>query len=421
MSRYRDVALHVGLRAGAAGLAFVAQIGLVRLLGAERYGDYILFATACSLLFIFACSGLDTVVLRRVAIQADSGAGTPVAAIVRRAGLVSMATALLTVTAFSALRAMPAIERWSAQLPSLAWIAAGVLSMTVLAIALSAVRGSRRFLLADTAEGILKPLAMLGVAALLLTSGAMPPTQVAYAALLVANLLATGMALLAFRSWNAAPLPTAAAHDRPALLRPREAAGLVCYALMAYAMFQLDTLLVGLYSGTQEAGAYNMACNFVRLVIFVPLILAARAQPTVARQFARQEFAALRAALRSDLRRSVGTAAACAVVLMACGRSLLHAVDPSHAVAYGALCILALAHVVNSAVIVLNAALLMCAAQRTVVLAQLCGLAFSLPLYLLLIPRFGMAGAAVAVLAGLSANAAALAWQSPRVFARPTP
>lgn len=401
------------LRAMAAALAFAAQILLVGWLGPTGYGSYVLFAATCSLVFVLSSAGVDVALLKRTAINHAQEERRALLRDLYKALTIGLILAVFWTVAAEIFRRSALLNAWSTvAVPGFPWLLGGVVFISGLAILVAALRGIHRFVAADTADSIVKPLSILGVVALLSEAAGPPDHAVGYAAFIAGHGIAIVFATaIVWKAISAMPRNEEAVIPRQvAFLKPKESFVLVLYALVSYAFFQFDTLLVGLFRGPEEVGAYNMACNFVRLVIFLPLIVAARLQPSIAVMFKERRFPEMLALVRASLYKSMLAATLAAVALGIFGHALLRTVNPAFIASYPALVILAVAHIANSALIVLAAALLMCGYQRLIVQAQLAGLALCLPLYFVLIPRWGMTGAAIAVLVGLGIHLSALAW-----------
>lgn len=402
----RRLVANLALRATAAALGFVVQIALVRLLGTSGYGNYVLFVTTCSLIFIFAGGGLDVKLLRAVSIGHAQGDRRYVVSVALTAIGLGLSFTAVWVLVFQLLRRIPMIAHWvDASIPGGEWLLPGVMAMIMLSLTMASIRGMHQFMAADTAESIIKPAAILGIITLLLLTYVPTDAEVGFIAFVGGHCVAIALCLLiAWRSLSRGTWNTNKETPQFKLIEPREATVLVFYALISYAFFQMDTLLVGMYHGAQEVAGYNMACNFVRLVIFVPLIIAARSQPVVAVLFKNRQYPELLLLVKSNLRKSLLTAVMAAALLLIVGEPLLRLVNPAFSSSYPALAVLSIAHIANSITLVITSALLMGGYQKMVVQAQLGGLLACLPLYFLLIPRFATVGAAIAVLVGLTIN-----------------
>jgi len=412
--RNKAVLANAGVRGFAAILAFASQIVMVKLLGENAYGSYVLFVTYCSLIFIFSRSGLDVVALRASSVAYGHQDRAQFGQVFRRVLTLGVLLSIVWALLFSLAKQLSAFKRFAQSDAGVGWVLAGVLGMTLLAVLLGVVRGTRRIISADVVDSIAKPLVIMLVIWILVGYGS-HGNSVGYIAFIAANLIATiaTAALLIGvdrkSRWREAP-----GGSRLELLSPRSAATYITYGLITYVFFQLDTLIVGMWLGTAEVGAYNMACNFVRLVIFVPMIVVIQMQPSIASAFHSKDFRTIRATVAGAMKKSLFFAGGGVLALVLFGRWLLGLVSESFAGAYPTLLVLAFAHLMNSAILVLTGMLLMCKEQKLVVMAQFAGLCVCAPLYFVLIPRIGTIGAATSVLLGLVVNLACLTWLSAR-------
>ncbi len=406
MTLDRRLVANLALRATAALLGFVVQIALVRLLGTSGYGNYVLFVSTCSLIFIFAGGGLDVKLLRAVSTGYAQRDKQYLVSVAMKAMVLGLCFAVGWVLVFQLLRQIPMLKQWvDSSLPGGEWLVPSVIAMTTLYLAVAGIRGMHRFLAADTADSIIKPAAILGIVTLLLLEYAPPSPMVGFIAFIGGHCIAVIFCwCIAWRSLSQGEWSASKRTSQIKMIGAQEAVVLTSYALISYAFFQLDTLLVGIYHGATEVAGYNMACNFVRLVLFVPLIIAARSQPVIAVLFKERKYQELLSLMKSNLRKSLFASIAAAVLLLIAGLPLLRFVNPGFDSSYPALAVLSIAHVINSVSLVATSALLMGGHQKLVVQAQLGGLLVCLPLYFLLIPRFDTIGAAIAVLIGLAFN-----------------
>lgn len=415
----KAVILNAGVRGFAAILAFASQIMMVKLLGEFAYGSYALFVTYCSLIYIFSRSGLDVVSLRSLSVAFGNLDRAQFIHVLKKALLLAALFSLGWVLLFSLLKQAGALGQIVKSTASTGWILASVFGMTLLAVLMSAARGMRRIISADFVDSIAKPAVILLLIWLFSLAGFIG-SSAGYAAFVAANLISAGLATALLISakrntpWTEANPPA----TKTTLLTSSSAAIFIAYALITYVFFQLDTLIVGATLGVVEAGAYNMASNFVRLVIFIPMIVLAQVQPFIASRFHAGDTASIKETVFDALKKSLFFAASGVAILLMTGRWLLSFVSPAFTGAYPALAILSFAHLLNSGILVISGVLLMCRAQNIVVTAQVAGLLICLPLYLILIPKYGTTGAAASVFFGLAINLTCLILLSARWIAR---
>ena len=394
------VLINVLIKLAAAASAFLVQIALVKIVGADGYGRYALFVTYCSLALIFGKYGKDIISLRLVAIyferrQLDVARAIGNSAF-RRVFFVSIVTGIVFGIA-AVMRPLYA----GGQYINAILIALTVIAMCISALANGLVKGLRLVNLAEGIESLGKPILIAIIAAGLsisVWSSSGVATQVAF---LVTNSLISVALFFCFLSKTKAGAVESKESEISVVTKHRDGLVFVAMGLISYGFFQLDTLLLGFFKGEGSVSAYAMACNFVRLVIFMAMILVAQSQATLAVAFNDGDIKKFSELARRTTKHSVVTGAIAALVLVVISDFALAKISPGFVVAVPALLILSLAHIANCALISLSSALNMAGKAGSVFKAQLIGMFLTLPLYIVLIPNYGLIGAAISVLFGI--------------------
>lgn len=396
----RSIAANVAIKGTAAGLAFVTQIALVKMLGPTGYGQLVLFITLCSLLAVVGKMGLDVSLVRLSALAHSQQDRSSLRFLAIEGSLAAVLASLVACTGYAV--ALPFLGSVANFAPGgTALVFACVALMSVAGVLGAVSRGRLRILRAEFTESIVRPVLLLLALTVLLAGtataqGWAPPlaytlTQAAVCGVLCVGLVPRGPLQFQDRlRWRALSFP------------PPGSGSLIGLGLIGFVMFHLDTLLLGLYRSADDVGSYNMACNLARLVIFVPMILAGQAQPLLAVAWKETDAERYFGIVRSIVLKSLLAAALGSAVLLVLGEWLLGAIHPKLATAGGALRILAVAHCFNAVSIVASAALYMAGLEALVMRAQFLGAALAVAGYLVLIPRLGLEGASMSVLAGLA-------------------
>jgi O-antigen/teichoic acid export membrane protein len=304
--------------------------------------------------------------------------------------------------------------------PGLIWVSITIIALLFLTMNLACVKGLGRVTSAEAVDSIFKPVTVIVIAAAL---GLMSPFSSdfsAYFPYVVANIV-SAVALYVFFIKITNGDNSAYRNQKVelhGLFELKQAAALTLSGLVTFAYFQLGILIVATKLGSADAASFNMACNFVRVVIFVALIAAGQAQPLLAVQYRNRDLMAVRNTIRTCLVVSVSSAVLGTVFLMIFGRYFLRSVSPQFGIAYTALVIMSIAHIFNSAIIVLTSALNMGGLQNIVLKGQIAGIVPGAPLMLLLAGRLGMTGVALALLFALLINFSVLMTASITVFGR---
>lgn len=396
--------VQAGVRATAAVLALVVQILLVRYVGEHDYGVYVLYTTLCGLLVVLAKFGLDTIMVKRSAILFERGFHRGLRSLLWRATTYSLVCTVSIVVVLFAILNLPSAHKLSKSFDwRFWWILAGVGASSACAIFLGALKGARRPVAADIAETLVKPLAVLATVVCALYSVGVS-TSITYLAFILSNLASIALVWF-FLDRTLVRRGVEEFHSAVGgIIAGRDAAIFILSGLINFGFFQLDTLLVGVMLGNELAGAYAMACNYVRLVIFVPLIVVVQLQPKVAVSYSRGDGVAVRSATVAALRLGLLSSVAAAIALGILGPWLLRLSSPDFVEARWALILLSCVHIFNGVSLILIGAMHMCGRQKDVLVAQVFGLAVCLPILPWAIRNWGMEGAAVAVLLGIVAT-----------------
>jgi len=170
-------------------------------------------------------------------------------------------------------------------------------------------------------------------------------------------------------------------------------------SLLAVFVSQVAVLLVGHLSDPGQAALYDSAARFAAVSALIPQSLYVAISPRIAQYYALDNKTALRTLLRRYTRLSTLATALVALALAGFSFQLMQIFGTAYTQAGSALKILLLSVLVNAASGPTGMVLLMTGHESLHSLALAVSLAFQIVLCFLLIPPYGFAGAAVAVLA----------------------
>ena len=385
-------------------MAFILQIILVRDLGENIYGDYIIFVSLCSLIYIFSNAGLNIITLRNISIAFSENSKKLFIKIIYEVTKKAILFSIIWTFLFTLLGYSKLLSNLNKIISNPLWVLVGVMSVTILSVGLAVMRGVRLFVRAEITESILRPLFLLISIFILIRIYNKSSIEIGYAAFSIANLIIIiSIIFQVKKSYYNMPNDSKSL-DNFKITSKSESVILIMVGLVSYCYFQLDTLLVGVFSSSEIVGAYNMAGNFVRIVIIVALIATSQMQPMVSIAYKNNEFIEIKKLIKIACLKSIIAAIIGVITLILLGKNFLNYVSNSYEDAYLALIILSIAHIFNSILIVVSGGMLMCNNQSIVIKSQIAGIIFCIPLYFLLIPKYGMVGASISVLIGLIIN-----------------
>lgn len=385
------------LRVSGTAATLLLQIVLARLLGVQGFGDYMYVVSWIGLLSLVATLGLDTAALRYVSEYAARGAWQLVDAFLRRSlVVVALASTTLSVLLVAVVSALG--EHLADSLAQTFFTSALLLPGLALLLLVSGVlRGLKQVVVAMLPQWLLRPVLLVAAAGslTLLLRRAPSPAAVMSADVAVCALLFVALwyrlrrhrrgvarserlSLPPVREWIATSLPIAA------------------LTAIRMTMSRVDILLVGTLLGTGAAGIYAAPAHMSILITFGLAAVNMIAAPLFAELRVRGESEELQRVVTLGTRGAFLFSLVVGSVLILLGPFLLGLYGPDFAAGFPPLVILVLSQVIGSAGGSVGFLLSMTGNERLA--AWLTGgVGFlNLLLNLLLIPRFGLVGAALA-------------------------
>lgn len=388
----------VALKLAHTGLTFVMVVILARLLEPEGYGVYAYVFALITLMAVPAQFGLPNLVVREVAASRVRGEWGLMRGVVRRANQAVAAMAVALIAVGGGVAWILADRFAEAQLTTFAW---GLLLVPLLALGKlrgAALRGLHKVVQGQLPELALRPglfvLLLLG-AWLLLPSGVLTPSgAMALHALAAGMTLAVGAWLL----WRARPAAMTAA---PPAYRTRSwamsALPLGLTAGMMLVTKQTDIVMLGFFVPAEDVGIYRVAVQVSMLVSFglgaMNMVLA----PQFSRLYAAGDMRRLQRVVTAGARAGLLVALPLVIIFVAFGAEIL-ALAFGHEYASGAtaLAVLAIGQLINTAMGSVGVLLNMTGHEHHTARGVAVAAASNILLNLMLIPYFGILGAAAA-------------------------
>ena len=410
------VAASLGLRGLGMGLQFAISVLAARLLGVEGFGVYTYAFVWVAVLGLVAQLGFGSLAAREMPDRAAAGDASGARRYLRFAG----AATALAVGGIAA--ALAGAEAAGAAVPfGWALLALGVALQAGGALVAGALAGLQRIVASQMVEVTLRPLIMFaGLAALAAAPGAaaagvdardvyllaVGATGASLAVAIVLLVRAMGRDLPGDGAPPPAPNPVPRAEARAWALG---ALALLATAITTVMMTNLDILMIGAMAPPDEVGRYRAASRGVDVILIATGVAIQVMGPMLARALAGED----RGAARGLITRAAATMMAAGLPLCAAffvlAETYLGLFGPEFVPAAAAMRIL----VASQAIAILcgpaGMALIMMKRERLALWLNLAALAVNLGLNLLLIPIYGLEGAAVATLVSVAGVRIAMA------------
>lgn len=414
----QGASISFGVKLITGALMFGLNIVVARRLGVDGAGLFFLALTVVTFASVLGRLGLDSAVVRFVASAQVSGRWSRVRGIARRAVLLAFLASL-------ALAAAVALSAdWAARVlfdePDLTgpllWMALGIVPLALTRLGAQLLKGLKRIFFSQITLAVVPAASIPAV----LVLGGSYGTQGAAAGYAGAAALA---ALLGLGLWRVALTGHPGAADTGDLSPLMQA---------ARPLFVLDVLnlilswsapfLIGVWRPASEVALYNVAHRTAFLTTLMLTAVNSIAAPKFAELYHRKDLDSLGSTARNSARMMALLALPVLLVFVAFPGFVMGLFGPGFEVGAGVLVILAVGQFVNVSTGSVGFVLIMTGRERTARTNAAVAAGVSIALQVVLIPRFGAYGAAVATavsVAMLNLTAAYLVYRSLGIWTLP--
>ncbi|BBL81901.1 flippase [Thermus thermophilus] len=383
------------IQATGTGLKYLTQVLLARWMGATEYGVYAYAFTWANLLSVFATLGFTTGVLRFVPEYLAKKDWAHMRGLIRRVRQL----VLLAGIVLAAVGGLALIVLRSPQMDvSTLLLGMGLVPLLALmSMQMEMVRGMQRIALAYAPPMLLQPVLALGTAFIVLKAmGAL--TSVAtigafmLAVLVVLGVQSQGLIRVLPREALLAP----PSYETVGWLRVSFPLLLVSGSLIV--LNQSDILMIGIFIGPKEAGIYTAATKTAALVSFVLVAVNAIAAPMISEFHAKGDREKLQEMVSAAAQWMFWPSLGATLGLALFGRAVLGFFGPEFAEGYWALVLLALGQLVNASVGPVGYLMSLTGHQNLSAWVYGLSALVNIGLNALLIPIWGLVGAALATM-----------------------
>ncbi len=387
----RGAGMSAMLRFASAGLSLATQVVLARLMGVNQYGLYAVIFSSVGLLALPLALGLDMSIIRFVPGHIFHGEGGAIRGLIRRAFQVE------TIMGLSAALLWAFGSNWvvGQHLGPTVLTGSGLIVMELgfVAVLTATLRALHKIGWAQMPTDILDPLLLIAaVLAIRLTTGSVDATQ---AVLAKAFTLLAVVALLGFWARRGVrPLIGGAKPRYDTVHWIKVGIPLMLIGGSVVLLGRMDVLMVSALVSPTQAGIYMIALKIGTLMEMVMAAVNTIAAPMIAGLHARNDYRGLEQLLRTTAKTVFVIVLAIGAFVILAGKPLLGLFGQEFQQGRQALIILVIGWAAASIVAPVDLLGGMTGHQRSTSMVMIAALGVNATLNLLLIPRWGIAGAA---------------------------
>ena len=379
-------------------MTFVLAVLLARFLGGAGYGHYALAFAWASLLMTPAILGLNTFLVRGVAVYEVREQWTLMKGLLLRANqLVFLASTTIAVAGtIIAVTTLSSVDRGPF---CVAMLLVPITTLTLLRQ--GAMQALGRVVSGQLPEYLIRPLLIIaGVLALeFVGSGLLTPTTA-----MGANVVGVAVAFVIGAVLLKRALPPVLRSVRPAFATNewlRASLPMMLISGVWMASTYVTTLLVGALDGSRAAGVYSVVQKGAEVIVVVLAATNMSLAPVIARLHARGDLQALEHTTERMARATLLVSAPVALMFIAFPGVYLGLFGAEFQTGATALVVMALGQLVNAAAGPSGNVLVMTGQERIAVRAVAAGLVANVVFAVVLVPRLGVTGGAIAFAATL--------------------
>jgi O-antigen/teichoic acid export membrane protein len=397
--------LSVGVRIMGLVLSYAANILLSRLLGLEAYGEYVIALSWALVLALPAKAGFDTTTLRYSTIYLEKNESAALRGFIRFASaFIALSWAVIVSLIMAAGQALIPVGDGTR-----AWGALLILPLALLAFCSALMRTARRIVAAQFYDQVLRPALIIVGVGVAVASGVRLAPNSAMGLTTVATSVTLGALILHLRrAFRAAGLHKANYDDWRKWLAL--SVPMLALSVVQELMNQIDIILLGQLADEKQAALFAASWRLASLVPFGLVGLATMAGPLIATAHDRGATDELHRVSRVVARAGFAFALVGAGILYLLGDTLLGLFGPGFVQGRAVLSILLLGGIANAFTGVVAYFATLTGRERPALGIFAGALVLSIALNLLLIPRFGAVGAAIA------SSSATAAWNLAMLF-----
>lgn len=392
---FKSFAGVMGLKVGASGLGFVLNVLLARFLGVTSFGVYTYALAWHDLLIIPALLGLDTLMVREVAVYKTKSEWGLLRGILRWSNLV-VSIASLTI-ALIAIAVIWKIDPDNSQMILVFSLAMALLPISALRnVRLAAMKGLKLVLMGLFPEMILVPILVIGLSAAWYLSSDRPLTaSVVLGSRLIATIVTLGIGIYLLRK-NLPPQVRQVQEQYQTKVWVSRLLPFMLLGGMYVITSRSDTLMLGTIIGAEASGLYNPVIRGIQLLAFVLTAVNNVLSPNIAGLYTEQNTQEMQRVVTQSSRMMLLVSLPLAAFFIFGGNWYLSLFGSEFIKARPALTILCLGQLFSIASGSVGILLTMTGNEKSNLIGSTINVVLNIILNWFWIPRWGLSGAAAA-------------------------
>ncbi len=383
------------------GLGFLLNYVLIKLAGVNDYGEYVYTFNFIYLLVNLCIMGTDSLLIKNISVYEASGNYKKLKGIIFFGMMVAVVSSLFFAFCSEVIVDLTGIINKKGSFNWFMLAISSLLMLSATAVFHAILQGSKKIILSQLAEKIIKPVSIL----ILVLSVFYAQKEISFNKLVLINLVAIGITLFVTLLLYQRNIGFKLKNLRPAFEFNswiHSAGGFFLLGILYILNSRIDIFLLGLLKGSEEVGVYNIVLKISETIAFGLVIVNFVVAPVIAKLFAQGEILQLQQLITRAAQMVFLFSFPLILLIFLFGQNVLVFFGVDFLNSHEALLILCFGQIINILCGSVGTLLMMTGHQRFSLYALGISTVFNIVVNIILTPGYGVVGTAIATAGSLA-------------------
>ncbi|MEO8860766.1 MAG: polysaccharide biosynthesis C-terminal domain-containing protein [Ginsengibacter sp.] len=381
-------------------LVFLSNFILVKIAGVSNYGGYVYLFNLVYLLVTFSILGLDTLLVKKVAVFNDTKKYPQLKGIVLFALFIIVISSIIVAALFKIISNLSGSLNFISQINWFAFALISLLMLSAMSLSQVVLQGMKKIVWSQVGEKIIRPMILIA----LVITFYLFSTQVTLQKLIWINVLSIAITLTVIlifckKTIGSKLKKIKAEYD----LKNWIAASMSFFVVDFLYNFnaRISIFLLGIFKSGESIGIFNIALRVSEIISFSLVIINFVLSPVIANLYANGKKEKLQIMITRSARGTLFIGLLLTAIILLFSKNILGLFGARFISGQVALIILGVGQLINILCGSVGLLLLMTGNQRFSIYSLAMGTAINLILNFILVPKYGIMGSAIASSASL--------------------
>ena len=381
-------------------LVFFSNFILVRIAGVSNYGGYVYLFNLVYLLVTFSILGLDTLLVKKVAVYNDAKKYPQLKGILLFAFFVIVISSIIVAALFKIISNLSGSLSFISQINWFAFALISLLLLSIISLSQVVLQGMKKIVWSQVGEKIIRPILLIA----LVITFYLFSSQVSLPRLIWINVLSIAITLIVILILCKKTFGNKLKKIKPEYdFKNWIAASMSFFVVDLLYNFnaRISIFLLGIFHSEESIGIFNIALRVSEIISFSLVIINFVLSPAIAKLYANGKKEKLQIMITKSARGTLFVGLLLTAIILLFGKNILELFGTRFIAGQPALIVLGIGQLINILCGSVGLLLLMTGNQRFSIYSLAVGTTINLILNFILVPKYGIMGSAIASSASL--------------------